>query len=80
MDEGLLDDLSRIENLLAELIKRHRAADSENSQLHSMVTAMEGDHKKANKLLGEHERILKDRQHLKTKITELLEKFEKLRV
>ena len=80
MDEELLGDLARIENLLGELIKRYKTADSENTQLHSMVTAMESDHKKANRFLSEHEKILKDREKLKGKITELLQKFDKLRV
>lgn len=80
MDEMLAENLTKIATLVKELVKNYKNTKEENSQLHSLVAAMETDYKKAGRLLNEHEKLLKDRDRLKTKITELLEKFDKLRI
>ncbi len=76
----ITEHANAIDNLLKELLKRHRVYKEENSQLHGLVTAMEIDHKKASRQILEHERLLKDRERIKEKVTGLLEKFEKLKV
>lgn len=80
MDEPLLEKIEEIGALVGELVKRHHAKAEENTQLNSLVAAMENDYKKARRLLADHEKVLRDRERLKEKITMILDKFEKLRV
>lgn len=80
MREELTESLNRLEILLKQLSKKYKDHSEENAQLHGLVSAMETDTKKAGRLINEHERAIREKERVREKIAELLEKFENLRI
>ncbi|MBI2070075.1 MAG: hypothetical protein HYT79_05675 [Elusimicrobia bacterium] len=80
MEQELIEDLDSSLSMLQELSKRHKAFREQNIQLNSLVAAMESDQKKASRLLNDFEKMQKDRERMREKITELLDRLERLRI
>ena len=80
MNEDLWECFDQLESLVRDLAKQFRDIGLENKQLHGLVSAMEADNKKAVRLIMEHEKLLGARERAKEKISELIEKFDRLRI
>ncbi|MBI4667881.1 MAG: hypothetical protein HY747_01650 [Elusimicrobia bacterium] len=78
--EELLEEFDVSLKALKELVKEHKALRQDNAQLHSLVVAMESDHKKASHLINEHEKLGKDRDRVRQKIGEIIGKLDKLKI
>ncbi|MBI4064242.1 MAG: hypothetical protein HY401_08085 [Elusimicrobia bacterium] len=80
MTEELIQEFDETLARLRDFAKRYKETREEGEKLQSLVAAIQADQKKALRLINEYEKMEKDREKVKEKTSQLLEKLERLRI
>ncbi|MFC1520854.1 hypothetical protein ACFL6Y_00420 [Elusimicrobiota bacterium] len=71
------ESLKRINQKIKVIAQRYKKTKEDHDMLSTSIDTMEADHKKAMKINTTFEAMLKERERLKERLHELLEKVEK---